>query len=353
MLRVLVVVASLGLLEAQTTEPVTTNVLIQPLDNIKTRGTQAFVGAIGVGTPPQMMPVTFDTTSDVSYVVSANCTAPVCAARPQYDAALSSTYQANGKPFELPFGQNVSGALSQDSVTVAGITVNNITFGEITSVWSDWYNNLPQSGVVGLGPADSVLDVLAAEGHIPGRQFGLWLGRDPAGGELTLGGLNGRRFSSTLTWAELLPTAKRQWTVTAEQVTFEGRPELGLCPDGCSVAPISTTPFFLLSNTNADAVNAMLGGTAFGAAGAVALDCRTLHKLPSITISVQGRAMPLSPLEYTFHLLFPNHMQMCISGFLGVSHLDDSTMMLGTLFMQKYYTAYDAENGLLGFADSV
>ena len=265
--------------------------------------------------------------------------------------------QADGEPFELPYGQNVSGVLSRDVLGVAGVSAEGVTFGEITAVWSDWYNNLPQAGVIGLGPARggrSLLDLLAEQGRIPSRQFGLWLGRDPAGGELTLGGLNEQRYRGPLTWADLAPAAHSQWTVAAQEVAFEGRPELSPCGGGagCSVAPSSSTPYILLSRTNADAVNSALGGTAFGSAGAVALDCTTLYRLPTVRLTVRGRTMQLSPLEYTFQLRFPNHMQMCISGFLGVGHLDDSSMMLGTLFMQKFYTAYDAEGGRLGFADS-
>ena len=56
---------------------------------------QAFVGEISVGTPPQLMSVTFETTSALSYFPSVSCEDRYCRTRRQYNASASLTHQAS------------------------------------------------------------------------------------------------------------------------------------------------------------------------------------------------------------------------------------------------------------------
>ncbi|KAF0309346.1 Cathepsin D [Amphibalanus amphitrite] len=268
--------------------------------------------------------------------------------------------KALGTPFELPPGINASGVLSKDSISFAGITVEGVVFGEAESMWNKWLSILPPDGVLGLGlqgmapeGVRPILDVMAEQGVISERVFGMWLGRDPEGGELTLGGLNDQLYQGELTWANLTPPDGQWWTAPADSIVLDGLTQLDLCPGGhCVVLPASNSPYFIVSEAQAAAINEALGGLDIGQPGAAGLDCTTLYRLPNLTITVGGRAMVLGPLEYTFLLRFEGGLQMCVSGFLGFPGVDDHTMLLGTLFMQKYYIAFDRENNRLGFADS-
>ena len=57
------------------------------------QGQRYFVGEMSVGTPGQVMTVSVDITSRLSYVASVNCTDPYCINHKQYDSSASSTYE--------------------------------------------------------------------------------------------------------------------------------------------------------------------------------------------------------------------------------------------------------------------
>lgn len=358
MLRLLSVLACLGALEAASmpstaTEPKT---IYLPLQDIVANGQQYFVGDMVVGTPPQPMSVMVDVSDRLSYVPSVNCSDPFCLDHRSYDSSASSTYEEDGTRFEMPYGQNVSGVLSKDAVGLAGVTVQGQVFGEATDVWNTWSLKSPNDGMLGLGfgaskPARvaSLLDNMADQGLIAERLVGLWLGRNSSGGELTLGGLNDDRRSGDLAWASTLLNPDG-WVVLAESVSVGDQL---LCSDDCFVTAATTSPYFFMSSEAAKAVNDALGGTDIGQPGVAALDCATLSQLPAFKMDIAGRVMEMTPLEYTFVLPLGGGAEMCISGFVGLPFVGNNTLSVGTLFMQKFYTAYDVENLRVGFADSV
>ena len=250
--------------------------------------------------------------------------------------------------------------LFKDSLSLAGVDIDSVVLGEAESMWNKWLAVLPPDGILGLGlrglapeGVRPLLDVMAEQGLISERVFGVWLGRDPQGGELTIGGLDERLYQGQLTWANLTPPADQWWAAPADTIQLEGLPQLDLCPQGrCAVVPATNSPYFIVSEAQERAINEALGGVDIGQPGAAGLDCTTLYKLPTLRIAVGGRNMEMGPLEYTFVLRFDGGLQMCVSGFIGVPGVDDHTMLLGTLFMQKFYIAFDRENDRLGFADS-
>ncbi|XP_043195864.1 cathepsin D-like [Amphibalanus amphitrite] len=355
MLRVLLALACLGALQAAAVPDTTGySVISLPLKDVLVNGQQSFVGVIGIGTPDQSMTVTVDISSRLTYVPSVNCSDPFCTGHRRYDSAASSTYEADGTPFELPYGQNASGVLSKDSISVAGATVHGQTFGEATAVWNSYSVQAPNDGVLGLGfslqpdRVPSILDTMKSQDLIGRRLVGLWLGRDGAGGELSLGGLNSARYSGELVWATTLQNPDG-WVVMTESFDVG---ETSLCTGNCLVNANSLNPYFFMSMEMAKTVNDAIGGIDIGQPGVVALNCTSVSTLPSLKMTIAGRSLEMSPLEYVFVIPLEGGAEMCISGFVGVPQFIDNYVSLGTMFMQKFYTAFDAENLRMGFADS-
>lgn len=90
-----------------------------------------YFGEISLGTPAQKFSVIFDTGSSDFWVLSKQ-------SYPQpeigYDSEASSTYDSNGTTFEMQYGKGyANGFMSEDTLTVAGITIEDQDFAEATN----------------------------------------------------------------------------------------------------------------------------------------------------------------------------------------------------------------------------
>lgn len=103
--------------------------LVRGIEFLKDYYNVEYYGDIGIGTPPQVFQVIFDTGSSNLWVFSEAYSGP---GNPnKYNSAQSSTYQPDGRSFEIPYvSGNVSGFLSVDTIELAGgIQVSKQIFG--------------------------------------------------------------------------------------------------------------------------------------------------------------------------------------------------------------------------------
>ncbi|XP_074208112.1 renin isoform X2 [Camelus bactrianus] len=128
-----------------------------------------YYGEVGIGTPPQTFKVIFDTGSANLWVPSTKCSPlyTACEIHSLYDSSESSSYVENGTEFTIHYGSGkVKGFLSQDVVTVGGITVTQ-TFGEVTELPLVPFMLAKFDGVLGMGfPAQAVGGVTPVFDHI-------------------------------------------------------------------------------------------------------------------------------------------------------------------------------------------
>ncbi|TYZ66884.1 hypothetical protein PybrP1_006350 [[Pythium] brassicae (nom. inval.)] len=131
-----------------------------PLVRIKLEnfGQMQFVGAIGVGNPPQRFRVVFDTGSSDVWVPSISCDA--CAGAQRYRPEHSSSHRrvrGDGR-FVVQYGSGfVSGSVMRDSIHLGdGLEVQAVNIGS-ADVQGEEIQRFLADGVVGLG-----LDALAS-----------------------------------------------------------------------------------------------------------------------------------------------------------------------------------------------
>lgn len=109
-----------------------------------------YIGTVAIGSPNQLFDVVFDTGSSNLWIPSVTCDDAGCQGKHKYNSSASSTYSKNGKPISISYGTgSMDGFLDNDSVSLAGFDLNNVTFAEATSL-ADFFQGQPLDGILGL-----------------------------------------------------------------------------------------------------------------------------------------------------------------------------------------------------------
>lgn len=165
-----------------------------------------FVGQISIGTPGQYFYMAIDTGSSVSWIASTDCKTDMCQERTLFNISKSSSYVDIKVPYQLSEGdKTVSGKRSQDTMTIAGVKITNQPFVWVNGQIDTATKLSNYDGVIGLAYGllekgyGNPVDMASAQGKIDNRIFSLWLQRikDKDDGELTLGGINSKRYTGT------------------------------------------------------------------------------------------------------------------------------------------------------------
>lgn len=169
-----------------------------------------YYGNISIGTPPQNFTVLFDTSSSDFWIPSKNCDKRnlACSLDRKYDSSLSKTSSPNGKNVTIFYAtSNITGYLTSDLVSIAGITVLNQTFVEAVTQPGVVFVDSLYDGILGLG-----FQILAVGGVVPPFYsmmnqrlieepvFSIYLNRnqtDCFGGEIMFGGIDETRHNGS------------------------------------------------------------------------------------------------------------------------------------------------------------
>ena len=169
---------------------------------------------VAIGEPSQTFKVVPDTGSSNLWVPSKSCSATniACLLHSKYDHSKSSTYTANGTVYSIRYGSgSCSGFMSNDKVSVGGLTVANQTFAEVTKEPGIAFVAAHFDGILGLSFAGiavtgatpwwyhAVEQKLVAE-----PVFAFYLNRKAGGdGELLLGGVDEAHYTGNFTYVPL------------------------------------------------------------------------------------------------------------------------------------------------------
>ncbi|KAJ6889742.1 hypothetical protein NC651_023477 [Populus alba x Populus x berolinensis] len=237
-----------------------------------------YYGEIGIGSPPQIFTVVFDTGSSNLWVPSSKCLLSItCYFHSKFIARLSRTYTKIGIPCKIQYGSgSVSGFLSQDHVKVGDDIIIDQEFAEVTREGLLALLGVQFDGILGLafqdiavGKATPVWYNMAAQGHVSKKVFSLWLNRNPSselGGEIVFGGLDWRHFKGDHTYVPV--TGRGYWQIQVGDI-FIANNSTGLCAGGCSAIVDSGTSFLAGPTRIVAQIN-----HAIGARGIVSLECK-------------------------------------------------------------------------------
>jgi len=307
-------------------------------------------GTISVGTPPVSFTVDFDTGSSDLFLPSPSCDSS-CSGHKSYDPNASSTAHDLSKTFSLAFGDGstVDGEQFTDVVSIAGLTAKSQTLGAATKYSSGFTRDqFPADGLLGLAfqsiskyNAPPTFQTLISEGVMTSQVFGLKLAS--SGSELFLGGTNNAHFTGDFTWVSL--ASESFWQASFDSISVNGAPVVG------STSAIFDSGTTKIIGDTADiaklfeAINGAQSASQFGE-GAYTIPC-TLNT--PISINVGGKEISISPASFNLGPVSKDS-DLCMAGASADATLSGGFWVLGDVFLQNVYTAWDVGGSRIGFA---
>jgi len=330
-----------------------------------------YLAAISIGHPQQNLKVMFDTASGSVIVPHRACKSVACISHQRYSPWQSSTAMDVRNSGELVVNNsrlapgdmqrdgamigfshadlgegNVHAVLVRDSVCLSSSSTNIpqscVDMSVLAAVELDDkpFNSLPSDAIVGLGLESLTLSPLCSflgrlfEGSsnvVP--QFGLAL--HPTGGELFLGGYNSARIAEPIVWLPVDHPEAGYWQVAIHAIRVGNR-TLETCSRGCHAVIDSAASRLGVQASKLESLQTALltvagpHGSCFG---------------PELHFDLGDVTITLTPEDYTD--------EVCQTQ-LGKLDLEEPEFVgvyaFGERVLRRYYTAFDWEKKLVGFA---
>ncbi|XP_054891629.1 napsin-A [Poeciliopsis prolifica] len=318
-----------------------------------------YYGVISIGTPPQNFSVLFDTGSSNLWVPSIHCAFfdLACWVHRRYNSQKSSTYVKNGTEFSIRYGRgSLSGFISEDTVSVAGLSVLGQQFGEAVKQPGITFAVARFDGVLGMAyPSISVakvtpvFDTAMAAKLLPQNIFSVYISRNPkaaVGGELMLGGTDPQYYTGDLHYVNV--TRKAYWQIDMNRVDVGN--QLTLCKDSCQAIVDTGTSLIVGPAAEVRALNKAIGALPL-LMGEYMIDCKKIPTLPVVSFDIGGKVFNLTGEDYVMQESQMG-VSICLSGFMGMDIPPPAgpLWILGDVFIGKYYTVFDRNKDRVGFA---
>ena len=316
-----------------------------------------YYGPISIGTPAQSFNVVFDTGSSNLWVPSKTCPLSniACKIHSKYDSTKSSSYVKNGTDFAIQYGSgSLSGFVSQDAVTVGGVTVPNQLFAEAVKEPGVAFLAAHFDGILGFGyPEISVNGITPwfqealAQKLIAQPVFSFYLqnGTD-TGGELTLGGTDTAHYTGDFTYTPV--TVPGYWQFAVDGLEVAGT---SFASSFKAIADTGTSTLAGPKDLIKQLATSIPGVTAVPLTGEYMMDCSKIPQAPTLSFTIAGKKFDLEGADYVIQVSQAGVTE-CLLGMIGldVPPPRGPLWILGDVFLRKYYTVFDYGTARLGFA---
>ncbi|KAJ7914903.1 aspartic peptidase A1 [Mycena leptocephala] len=298
-----------------------------------------YLATVQMGTPPQNFLILMDSGSADLWVASEACQSTAggdCGNHQTLGSQSSSSFQASNTPFQVTYGTGaVSGAIIQDDISIAGLTLKAHTFG---STLSEQKTATP-------------IEALASQGLVPAAITSYKISRAldaKNDGEITFGALDQTKFDpATLT---VTPNVNTQgfWESALDAITVDGQ-DTGLA--GRTGIMDTGTTLIVAPVDDATAVHNLIQGSQADGQGGFTVPC-TFNQ--SIALTLNGNQFAIDPRDIAIQPVDPNDPTGdCISGISGGNIGGATEWLVGDVFLKNAYYSTDVGKNTLTFAKLV
>ncbi|CAL8093673.1 unnamed protein product [Calicophoron daubneyi] len=299
---------------------------------------------IGIGTPAQKFKIFFDTWNQNTWITSTKCPTEryaMCKNHARYDAKKSISSNETTEEFSyVEYGTTVSGTITEDKVTLGNRVVSQ-PFGEANATNGETLATATFDGSFGLGfgstgtKQPTILQSMAYSGAINKQVYGIYA-KGNANGEIMFGGFNKALYSGELEFTKVL--SPQEWMFRIDSITFGNEDLTG---EECQGVVNDGSRHIYGPKEQVEKIYKKLDCDPYKYCE---VDCSKISTFPQLKITVKTAEFIFGPEDY-----IDKEGDKCTG---RIFHLDQPTWVLGNLFLDKVYTAYDVENAQIGFAQA-
>ncbi|KAF5332883.1 hypothetical protein D9758_017498 [Tetrapyrgos nigripes] len=308
-----------------------------------------WAGSIEIGTPGQKFLIDFDTGSSDLWIPSSSCSSSTCSSKSKYKSSASSSSKKESGSFSIQYGDGstVSGPVFEDTVTVAGISVDNQRFSPVTTL-SSTFSDDPIDGILGLAfpsisnlNTDPFFNTAIDQGSVDAGEFGFFLSQ--SGSELFLGGRNSDLFTGSVEFNDV-DDSNGFWQLTGASISANGKTVIR---NFDTIIDSGTTIMYGPPDV-VDQFYSSIGGQLFDQdQGFYSFSC---SKVPEVSFSWGGNDFAVSADNFNLGATEDGSSD-CVGALAGQDlGLGDDVWLLGDSFMKNVYSVFSFDQTAVGFA---
>ncbi|KAF0434569.1 peptidase A1 [Gigaspora margarita] len=312
---------------------------------------------ISLGTPQQSFLVALDTASSDLWVPCIDCYN--CNNKRLFNYSKSSTIQYNDDDFSITYadGSGSNGWIEQDTLQVGYMTIKSQIFAIIYDISSAFQSDVID-GVLGLGydslsvypGTQTPFTNMIKQGLIPQQIFSVQLrparNKTAYGGIFVFGGIDTSLYKGSITYTPV--TLKSFWQIGLDAVEYNGK-AITTTSKSKQQAIVDTATALLILGTNVvTTLHTNIKGKYDTASKTWQVPCN-LNSNVKVSIRINGVSFAINYLDLVREKV-SSTSSWCYS---GIASTDDSTWILGGVFMKNYYVIFDRAKNQVGFATPV